>query len=62
MSGVTTSRRTILSTAGGMRTLEWLNNDVALSSTSKASTATAGAPSAATTANLMSMERTISTG
>ena len=62
MSGVTTSSRTTRSTPAGMRTLLWLNIEVALSSTSKISTASAGAPMSTTTANLMSIESTISTG
>ena len=39
MSGVTTSQRSTRSMPGGMRTLPWLNIDVALSSTSKIRTA-----------------------
>ena len=46
----------------GMRTLPWLNIEVAFSSTSKISTATAGAPSAATTPSLITMDSRISTG
>ena len=42
MSGVTTSSRTMRSIPPGMRTLPWLNIEVALSSTSKTSTASAG--------------------
>ena len=40
----------------GMRTLLWLNIEVALSSTSKMSTASAGAPRTATTANLIRID------
>ena len=52
MSGVTTSSRTMRSTGAGMRTLLWLNIDVAFSSTSNISTASAGAPSSAMTREL----------
>ena len=46
----------------GRRTLPWLNIEVALSSTSKISTATAGAPSAATTPSLIAIDSRISMG
>ena len=45
-----------------MRTLLWLNIEVAFSSTSKIKTATAGAPSAATTASLITIDSKISIG
>ena len=46
----------------GRRTFAWLNIAVAFSSTSKASTATAGAPIAATAAHLIAVETRISIG
>ena len=42
--------------------MPWLNIEVALSSTSKISTATAGAPSAATTPSLITIDSRISIG
>ena len=62
MSGVTTSQRSTRSSPQGMRTLPWLNIDVAFSSTSKIRTASGGAPSAATTASLISIDSRISIG
>jgi hypothetical protein len=44
MSGVTTKQRRTPSTFGAMRTVPWLNIEVALSSTSKINTTTAGEP------------------
>ena len=62
MSGVTTIQRSMRSSQSGMRTLLWLNMDVALSSISNISTATAGVPSAATTPSLMPIDSSISMG
>ena len=62
MSGVTTIQRSTRSSRAGRRTLPWLNIEVALSSTSKMSTATAGAPSAATTPSLITIDSRISIG
>jgi hypothetical protein len=42
MSGVTTIQRSRRSTPGGMRTLPWLNIEVALSKASKINTANRG--------------------
>ena len=62
MSGVTTSQRSRRSSPAGRRTFAWLNIAVAFSSTSKTSTATAGAPIAATAAHLIAVEIRISIG
>jgi hypothetical protein len=62
MSGVTIAARRMRSMDRGRRTLAWLNSAVALSSTSKTTTATAGAPSAAITAILMNSDSAISRG
>ena len=62
MSGVTTIVRSACSRRGGIRTLAWLNIDVALSNTSNTTTATADGPRAAMTNSLIPSERIISTG
>jgi hypothetical protein len=62
MSGVTTNQRITRSSGSGMDTLEWLNMEVALSTTSNSTTARAGMPNASTAATLISMEIRISIG
>jgi hypothetical protein len=62
MSGVTSTQRSARSTAAGRRMLPWLNIAVALSITSKITTATTGGPSTAMVANLISIDRMISSG
>ena len=62
MSGVTSTSRTTRSSHAGIDTLEWLNSEVALSTTSKTNTATGGMPNASTTAILMPSEIRISNG
>lgn len=62
ISGVTTTRRSARSSRDGIRMAAWLNVAVAFSTTSKARTATAGAPSATTAAILSSIESRISAG
>src|SRR5689334_22226970 len=52
----TTMRRRTRSSTWGKRTLPWLNTDVAFSVTSNTSTASGGAPSAATAASLITIE------
>ncbi len=62
MSGVTTSQRSARSSLPGIRTLPWLNIEVALSSTANRKTPSGGGPSAAMTANLIASEMAISSG
>ena len=62
MSGVTSTSRTMRSSQGGIATLEWLNIEVALSTTSNTNTATGGMPNAITAAILIASEIRISNG
>ena len=62
MSGVTSSQRSQASSRAGIATLPWLKIDDALRSTSNTTTAAAGGPSAAITANLSSSDSRISNG
>ena len=62
MSGVTSSQRSTGSSGAGTRTLAWLNIELAFSSSSNATTAAGGTPSAAIAANLTSIESASSSG
>ena len=62
MSGVTKNQRIDRSTPAGSPMLPWLNMAMPFSKTSIMTTATTGAPGMTMVANLISIDRTISSG